>query len=204
MTRRNTLGLRNLCFWPVLSSCVHPCQISPTPTFTGTTPCGSEHSLRSWEVYLLNSGSSSPHFPHLLLIGPNQQPPSRLSPALWAVLLVTLSWKHLCLPLSLFPSPLPSQVFSFPFPLALESTLRLCSLFSAVSGSRGCVGSWLQAFSLALLGAACAPTTCDYLWPPQTTGSPSLLLSFAPFISFASEISAPASPVCISDVRRFF
>lgn len=64
--------------------------------------------------HLLNSGSSSPHFLQLLLIGPNQQPPSRLSSGSlgWASgdSFLKASFPAFMLT-SLCPFPVPSQVF---------------------------------------------------------------------------------------------
>lgn len=152
-------------------------------------------------------GALLPIFHICSWLGRTSSPLVSSHPALWAVLLVTLSWKHLCLPLCSCLSAsslLPSQVFSCSLPLcpgkhasSVHSLLgsfwiqRLCwqlkpgSFPSLAPGSLRSSNVWLSV-------------------TPQTTGSPSLLLSFAPFIPFASEILVPASSVCISDVRRFF
>lgn len=149
MTRTDTLGMK-----PLLLTCFfcHRAFRNPLPLSNFPHPYIHMHhstwistQFKELGYHLLNSGSSFPHFLQLLLIGPNQQPPSWLSSGSLGCAsgdsFLKASFPAFMLTfLCPFP-PFPLKSSSVPFPLPLESTFGLCTLFLAVSGSRGCAGS---------------------------------------------------------------
>lgn len=127
----------------LLSHFPHPCIHIHHPTEI------SSYSLRSWGLYLLDSGDSSPSFLHWLMTGPNHQSPSRPSPQLdcaaggsWSLeSIFACLYAHFSLPLTSFPL----GVFSCPLPTCPGKHTQFVSspLFSAVSGYCSCLDSWL-------------------------------------------------------------